>query len=377
MKILFTGGGTGGHLFPALAIAEEFIRNKPDAEILYIGNGDTIEAREVPARGIAFKAVPSRWLQLGYEGRGFFWNMSEIFKASKNMGAGLIKSRKIIKEFKPDIAIGSGGFVSFPVILAAESLGVKCYIHEQNATPGRGNRIMAKKARKIFTGFPGTEDSLGYPEKTIYTGNPVRDEFRYLDKAECRTRLGIPEDDFVLFTVGGSTGAEILNEIALEYARRINKKSGFTLICGTGKNLFDEYREKAIAAGIELGGNIRFESFISNIKDCIGAADLVICRAGAMTLAELLVAGKPSIIIPYPGSVGEHQYYNAKTVQDAGGAVLYEQKDADPEAICDKIEELRLTEGKLDEMGKSSLKIAPVSVASRIYDEIMADYEKR
>ena len=374
MRVIFTGGGTGGHLFPALAIAEEFIKNNPEAEFLYLGNGRTIEAKEVPARGIPFKAVPSRWLQLGY--KGLLWDISEVFQSSTSMLAGLIKARSIIKKFKPDIAIGSGGFVSFPVILAAENLGVKCYIHEQNATPGRGNRIMAKKARKIFTGFPGTDDSLGYPEKTIYVGNPVREEFFNLDKKESRKTLGIPEDDFVVFTVGGSTGAEILNEIALEYAKRINKKEGTTLICGTGNNLFDIYKEKALEAGIELGGNIRLEGFISNIKDCIAAADLVVCRAGAMTIAELLVAGKPSIIVPYPGSVGEHQYYNAKTIQDAGGAIMYEQKDADPIVVCNTIEELEKDRERIRRMGEACLGMAPESVASKIYREIMADYEK-
>ncbi|MBO4235052.1 MAG: UDP-N-acetylglucosamine--N-acetylmuramyl-(pentapeptide) pyrophosphoryl-undecaprenol N-acetylglucosamine transferase, partial [Firmicutes bacterium] len=281
-----------------------------------------------------------------------------------------------IRKFKPDIAIGTGGFVSFPVIIAAESQGVKCYIHEQNAAPGRGNKIMAKKARKIFTGFPGTEESLGFPEKTMYVGNPVREEFYQLDKSKSRKNLGIPENDLVIFSVGGSLGAEAINNIALEYARRINEKEGNTLICGTGRTLLKTYSELAENEGIELGGNIRMEGFISNIKDCIGAADLVICRGGAMSISELLVSGRPSIIIPYPGSVGDHQYYNGKTVQDAGGGIVYEQKDADPIVVCDKIEELVSTPGKLEEMGKACLEIAPSSVASTIYEEIMSDYEK-
>ena len=374
MRVLFTGGGTGGHFFPALAIAEEFIKNNPEAEFLYVGNGDAIEGKEVPARGIEFKSVPSRWLQLGF---GLFSDISEVFLSSTNMAAGIIKSRSIIKKFKPDIVIGSGGYVSFPVILAAEQLGVRCYIHEQNATPGRGNKIMAKKARKIFTGFPGTENSLGYPEKTIYTGNPVREEFSHLDKAAARRRLEIPDEDFVVFTVGGSLGAEILNDIALEYAERISKDDGVTLICGAGKNFFEEYKEKALSKGIKLGGSIRLEGFISNVMDCVAAADLVVCRAGAMTLAELLVAGKPSIIVPYPGSVGEHQYHNAKTVEDAGGAIVYEQKDADPKVVCDTIEKLRKDREKLKGMEEACLSIAPKSVASKIYNEIMADYENK
>ena len=374
MRVLFTGGGSGGHFFPAIAIAEEFKKRLPDAELLYVGNKKAIESREAPAHGIDFKAVPSRYLDFGYG--GFFDNVHELFASSTQMAAGLIKSNSVVKKFKPDIAIGTGGFVSFPVILAAEHQGVKCYIHEQNAAPGRGNRVMAKKARKIFTGFPGTEDSLGYPEKTLYVGNPVREEFFHLDKSESRKNLGIPENDFVVFSVGGSLGAEAINNVALEFARRINKKEGSTLICGTGRPYLEQYKEIAAREGIEVGGNIRMEGFISNIKDCIGAADMVICRAGAMSISELLVVGRPSIIIPYPGSVGDHQYHNGKTVQDAGGAVMYEQKDADPVVVCDKIEEIAGTPGKLEEMGKACKKIAPSSVSAKIYEEIMADYEK-
>ena len=373
MRVVFTGGGSGGHFFPALAIAEEFMKNNPEAEFLYIGHHDAIETREAPAHGIPFKSVPSRWLQLG---GGFFWDLREVFKSSTSMLAGITKSLYILKRFRPDFVIGTGGFVSFPVITAAERLGIKCYIHEQNATPGRGNKLLAKKARKIFIGFPGTENALGYPERTLYVGNPVRDEFRNLDKKESRRKLGIPEDNFVVFSVGGSLGAMVLNDIALEYAKRINNDEGCTLICGTGKQYFEEYSDKAGFAGIELGGHIRFESFISNIKDCIGAADLVICRAGAMTLAEVLVAGRPMIIVPIPDSVGNHQFFNAKTIRDAGGAILYEQKDVDPSVVCEKIEELKNNPEKLNLMSEANLRIAPSKVASKIYEEIMADYEK-
>lgn len=374
MRVILTGGGTGGHFFPALSIAEELQRRYPDIQLLYLGHDGYIESKVIPEKGIDFVHIPSRWME-SFIGN-IFYRGKEIILASVNMAAGLIKARSVIKKFKPDFVIGTGGFVSFPVIIAAEQMGIKCYIHEQNAAPGRGNRMFAKKARKIFAGFPGTEDTLGYAEKTIYVGNPVREEFKNIDKEKARETLGVDQDAFLVFTVGGSLGSETLNDVAFEYAKRIKERENCALICSTGSELYDRYVEKAKAEGINLGEKIRLEGFIKDIKSCIGAADLVVCRAGAMSIAELLVAGRPSIIIPYTGSVGNHQYYNAKSVYDAGGALFYEEKDMTPALICDKIEELEKDRARLEEMGKACLKIALNNSASIICDEIIADYEK-
>lgn len=372
MKIVFTGGGSGGHFYPALAIAEEFQKRNPDAELLYIGHAGYVESREAPAHGIEFKSVPSRWLELY---GNIFNKASEVIKASFGMLGGIIKSGVILRKFNPDVVIGTGGFVAFPVIKAAEFMGMSCYLHEQNAAPGRGNLSLAKKAKRIFTGFPNTEKTLGFPEKTVYTGNPVRSDFSDLSKEESRKRLGIGEDEFVLLTVGGSLGSETINSVAHEYAKRINGKKGYTLICGTGSPYFDDFSKRLAEEGIS-GENIRVHSYIDNMKDCISAVDMVVCRAGAMSIAELLVAGRPSIIIPYPNSVGEHQYHNAKSVQDAGGGVFYEEKDMNPKVICDKVEELAGNPDILAEMGNNCRKIAPINASETIYKEIMADYER-
>lgn len=374
MRIVFTGGGTGGHFFPALSIAEEFKKRYPDAELLYLGHDGYIESKVAPAHGIEFKHIPSRWME-NYTG-SIFYRISEVASSSVNMAAGLLKARRVINKFKPDFVVGTGGFVSLPVVFAAEGLGIKCYLHEQNAAPGRGNKMMAKKARKIFVGFPGTEDSLGYPEKTIYVGNPVRDEFHHIDKKESRKKLGIPEDDFVVFTVGGSLGSETLNDIALEYAKRINGKGGHTLICSTGSPLYEIYKDKAEQAGITLDSKIRFEGFIENMKDSIGGADIVCCRAGAMTIAEIFAAGVPAIIIPYPGSVGDHQYHNARTAFEAGAALFYEEKDMNSAFVCDRIEELEKDRERLEKMRKACVEASPENTVSIICDEIIADYEK-
>lgn len=373
MKVILTGGGSGGHFYPALAIAEEFRKNDPDVELLYLGHEGYIESREAPAHNIPFKSVPSRGLEMPY---GFIRNAGEVAITGFSMAAGIVKARSIIKRFRPDIAVGTGGFVSFPVIMAAQSLGIKTYLHEQNAAPGRGNRRLARKARKIMIGFPGTEDSLGYPEKTVYTGNPVRSDFANLDKSLSRQSLGIPDESFVVFSVGGSLGAETINKIALEYAGRIKDDENKYLISGTGSLYYEDCVGQAKNEGIELGNRIRMEGYIQNMKDCIAASDLVICRAGAVSIAELLVAGRPSIIIPYSGSVGDHQYYNAKSVQDAGGAVMYREEDADPIVVCNRIEELSRDLNGLKEMGKACAAISPKDARRNIYSEIITDYEK-
>ena len=374
MRVILTGGGTGGHFFPSLSIAEELKKRCPDVELLYLGHDGYIESKVAPKKGIKFIHIPSRWME-NYYG-GIIHRASEVLLSGTNMAAGLLKARRVVKKFNPDFVIGTGGFVSLPVVLAAEGLGIRCYLHEQNAAPGRGNRMMAKKARKIFAGFPGTEESLGYPEKTAYAGNPVRDEFKNIDKSASRKALGIPEDDFVVFSVGGSLGSETINDIAIEYAKRIMTREHHTLISGLGSMYYEEYIKKATEAGITVGDKIRLSGFIDDMKNCIGAADIVICRAGAMSIAELLVAGRPSIIIPYPGSVGDHQYYNAKSVFDAGAGLFYEEKDMTSSLVCDDIDELEKDRERLNKMGEACLAIAPFEAASIICDEILADYEK-
>ena len=386
MRVIFGCGGTGGHLYPALAIAEKIKMKEPDSEILFIGSKKGLESEVVPREGYPFRSIPTQ----GMQERD---TPLQKVALSANVGlsnlAGFAKASAIIRKFKPDAIIGTGGYVCFPILLAGEMAGIPCYIHEQNAVPGRANKALAKKAKKLFVGFRGTEDVFGYPEKTIFTGNPVRNDFSNLNKEESRDRLNIPQDDFVVFAFGGSLGALTINKIAMEYMKRIKGVGGRTLLFGTGRRFFHECIEKCTEKNLidpskylvnEDDGNqeyyddgsIRVYGYINNMKDFIAASDLMICRAGALSLAEIMVAGKPGIIVPIPNSVGNHQYYNAKAVSDAGGAFLVEESQMDLNVINEKIEYLAKNRHALEKMGEACKSVASIDAADRIYEEIKA-----
>lgn len=369
MRCVFGGGGTGGHLYPALAIAEKIVKEEPDSKILFIGSKDRIESEIVPKMGYDFISVPTSPMS---SGDGFLKKVSLGANTGLSNFAGVAKSLSIIKKFKPDAVIGTGGYVCLPVVLAGQIAGIPTYVHEQNAVPGRANKVLSKRCKKLFVGFKGTEDAFGYPEKTIFTGNPVRAEFQFLDKDASREKLGIPKNDFVVFAFGGSLGSATINEISLAYLERIKDKSDRTLLIGTGRRFHEECIDRCNAKGLPTEGKVRFEGYIDNMKDYVAASDVLICRAGALSLAELMVAGKPAIIVPIPNSVGNHQYYNARTVADAGAAFLVDERDMDLDDICEKIEYLASSPSTVQKMGEICASMAKVDAADIIYREILS-----
>lgn len=369
MRVVVTGGGTGGHLYPALAVADSLRDKYPDTQILYIG-GDGIESEVVPKYGYDFCEVPARWF---YRGEGVLFTIREFFRAAYATAKGIRASKKLISEFRPDAVIGTGGFVSVPVILAAHSRGVRCLIHEQNAFPGMANKIMARFADRVLLGFPGTEKRFPHPERCIYTGNPVRKEFFETDPAEAKKALGIPEGTLTVFTLGGSLGSHTINEAAYEYAKRISGRSDRFLIFGTGNRFYDEYRRRADEDG--LSDNILMLGYIDDMPGKLAACDLMICRAGALSLAEVAACGKPAIIIPYPWSADDHQYHNARSVEERGAALLVKEDDTVPEHVASLAEMLISDGARLAKMRHCSISAAQAAVADMIAGEIRNVYE--
>ncbi|MBP3815725.1 MAG: undecaprenyldiphospho-muramoylpentapeptide beta-N-acetylglucosaminyltransferase [Firmicutes bacterium] len=367
MKCIFGCGGTGGHLYPALAIAEKIKKEEPNSEIIFMGSKKGLEAEVVPAEGYKFVSIPA-------QGMDETDTLIQRAVLNVNVGlsnlAGVTKALAVIRSFKPDAIIGTGGYVSFPVLFAGELLKVPCYIHEQNAVVGRANQALAKNAKKLFVAFKGMEDSFGYPEKTIFTGNPVRAEFSNLSKVEARENLGISMNDFVVFAFGGSLGAATINNIAIDYLERSKNKPDRTLLFGTGRRFYEECITRIKDLGLPTEGRVRVEGYINNMKDYVGAADLLICRAGALTLTELLVAGRPAVIVPIPHSVGNHQYYNAKAIADAGGAFMVEENNFNLDDISEKIEYLAKSRMALERMGEVCKAMAPLDAVEKIYREI-------
>ncbi len=368
MRVIVTGGGTGGHIYPALAIADKFREIDPSTEVLYVGNAVGIEKEIVPNSGYDFKMVTARWFDK--------ISPMEAVKTGLAVSKGISQSKKIIKEFKPDIIVGTGGFVCFPMLLAGKLMKCPTYIHEQNAYPGLANRTLEKTVNKIFLGFDDAREFFKMPQKLVYAGNPVRKNFFTTTKKEAREKLGIAQDDFVVFTFGGSIGSMKINEIAFELLDVFNGHEKTKMIIGTGKWYYEEAMELLAKKGIEAKDNIRIKGYIDNMDLHLLACDLVICRSGALSVAETTVAGKAAIFVPFPEAAGNHQFYNAKAVADKGGAMLIEEKDLIAEDVVKDVLSLKNNPEKLAAMSKASRECAPDKALDIICGTIIEDYKR-
>jgi undecaprenyldiphospho-muramoylpentapeptide beta-N-acetylglucosaminyltransferase len=363
MRAIVTGGGSGGHIYPALAIADKIKERDPESEILYIGNDIGLEKDIVPGSGYPMELVSAKWLDRR--------NIFKIFDTGYSTLKGVRQSLKIMKKFKPDVVIGTGGFVCFPVIYAGHKYGARCFLHEQNAFPGVANRSLERYAEKVFLGFAEAGHYFKEPEKHVVVGNPVRKRFFEITREEARKTLGIADGEFVIFSFGGSQGAEGINNVAFELMRKVSGMEGVTFVFGTGSQYYQEIIEKADKEGIDHNGNIWIRSYINDMQNYLAASDLVISRAGALSVAETTVCGTASILIPSPNVTGNHQYFNAKSVADRGGAVLIEEKDLTAEKLIDEVMKLKNDPEALKKMSVAARACAPERATDLIYEGIV------
>lgn len=363
MRVIVTGGGTGGHIYPALAIADKFKEMNSDTEILYVGNDEGIEKDVVPKAGYPLELVDARWLD-----KSSPW---QLIKTGGRVAKGIFEASRVMRRFKPDIVIGTGGYVCFPVIIAGKRFGAKTFLHEQNAFPGLANRTLEKHVNKVFLGFADAAKYFKEPKKMVEAGNPVRKSFFSLSKEAAREKLGFPKDEFIVFSFGGSLGAEKINEVAFELMRVVNGHDGMRMVFGTGKWYYDSILEKAREKEITLRDNILIKDYIDDMENYLAASDLIISRAGALSVAETTVCGKACILIPSPNVTGNHQYYNAKAVADRGGAVLLEEKDLTAERLIAEVMHLKNNPQEAEKMGRASRSCAPVKALDIIYNEVM------
>ena len=365
MKVVLTGGGTGGHVYPALAVADKIREREPDSEIMFLGSSFGFEAQLVPQKGYDYTIIHARGMEIG---GGFFSKVKELIASIIGTGIGIGQAKRELKKLKPQAVLGTGGFVSLPVILAANSLKIPCYIHEQNTYPGRGNMIMAKYAKKVMLGFDEAREIFPEKEKMVFVGNPVRDIFLRADKNEARKKLGISLDDFFVFSFGGSMGSNEINLVAMEHLKRVKDKPGHTVVMGTGEQFYEKIQGELAKEGIETSDKIRVYDYIENMDDHIAAADLIIARAGALTIAEITTCGRAAIYIPLSWSVNNHQYYNAKSIVDRGGGLLVDETTMDVGHVCDQIDSLAEDKEKLRTMEEASKKCSMPYAADSIYE---------
>lgn len=362
MRVIVTGGGTGGHIYPAIAIADKIKEMEPDSEILYIGNEVGLEKDIVPKAGYPIELVTAMWLDRSH--------ILKIFKTGWGVMKGTAEAKKIMKRFRPDVVIGTGGYVCVPVLLAGHRYGARTYLHEQNAFPGVANRMLEKYVKNIFLGFPDARKYFKEPQKLIDAGNPVRHTFFEMSKESARRKLGFPQDAFIVLSFGGSLGAEKINEVAFDLMEAVNGQEKIILVFGTGKGYYEEILQRARDKGIQIQDNILMKDYIDNMDQYLMSCDLVISRSGALTVAEATVCGKAAILIPSPNVTGNHQYYNAKAVADKGGAVLIEEKDLTSRQVVEEVLRLKNNPRLIQDMSLASKACAPDHALDIIYRTI-------
>ncbi len=353
MRVLIACGGTGGHINPGLAIADIIKSKYPDAEFLFAGTPKGMEAKLVPQAGYKLETIKVA----GFQRKISLENIGRNFKAVAYLAASGKRAKEIINDFKPDIAIGTGGYAAGPVIRKAARMGIPTAIHEQNAYPGVTNKLLSKEVDYVML---TVKEALDFMDKSKFeysvTGLPVRSNISLtMSKTEARKKLGF-NDDFTILSFGGSLGAGCINDTMTEAIKwHTKKKLNINHIHGYGGMGKDTFPQAMKAAGIPLKSDrLRITEYINDMNVCLAAADLVICRSGASTLAELEAAGKASILIPSPIVAGNHQYHNAMVLGNAGAAVVIEQKDVTNQKIINEIEMLYKSPDKVAVMSKSA-----------------------
>lgn len=350
MKYLFAAGGTGGHVNPALAVAGYIREQEPDAQILFVGTAEKIEAKLVPAAGFDFKTIRISGFKRGFSPSDIKNNVQTVVR----MFSATAESRRIIRAFQPDVAIGFGGYVSGPVIREAHKLGVKTVIHEQNAYPGVTNKTLAKVVDRVLLTDPAAEKYLACRNAPIVTGLPVRGQILSANRDLARFELGLDEKPLIL-SFGGSLGARSINRAVTELIAARHGTGACHFIHATGQNgldMPDQLRERGVDLDREHHVDVR--TYIDDMDRCLAAADLVICRAGASTISELEALGRASILVPYPHATENHQYYNALTLSDAGAAIVVKDQELTGELLIKKVDELLRDPNQLKRMGEQA-----------------------
>lgn len=362
MRLILSGGGTGGHIYPALAIADEVKRVFPKAEILYVGTEKGMEKDIVSKAGYPFRAVDISGI-----------DRSSMLKASRSLikfPKSFFQAFSIIKEFKPDVVLGTGGYVSFPVVLAGTFFNCKTMIHEQNVFPGLANRNLASRVDYVFLTFEETKKYLRGRNVKV-TGLPVRQEIMEVKREKALHDLEL-EDKFTLVAFGGSRGAMSINNAMLEVVQRYKDDENIQIIWITGHTGYEEIKEK-LKQNIDdkMKLTLRLFPYMYNIEEALAVAHLAVCRAGASTLCELAILGLPAILIPYPYAAEGHQEKNARSLKEKKAAEMVIDEYLDGDTLYNKIEYLRCNPHLLAEMRSNLLKEAKPHALKDIVETIL------
>jgi len=357
IRLLLAAGGTGGHVYPAIAIADAARELSGNSDVLFVGTRDRMEWQAVPGAGYDIKSV---WIS-GFHRRLTPQNLLFPIK----LAVSLVQSFSILKQFKPDVVVACGGFAAGPIGWVAAKLGIPLVIQEQNSYPGVTNRLLAKHASKIFTAFDAAKEFLP-KEKIELTGNPVRDSLKVRNKANALKQFGFSDDTPVMLVLGGSGGAKALNDAMAANLDSLHHEQGLQIIWQCGKNYYDDL------SGIineEDYPNLRLLGYIDDMPAAYGAATLVLTRAGASTCSELMMIGKPSVLVPSPNVAGNHQTKNAKAMVDNGASILIRENELN-EALTGQLSKILFDEQKLTDMSDAALGLAKPNAAEQIAEQL-------
>ena len=366
MKILFTCGGTAGHVNPAVALAQMFQARNPGCEVLFVGADGGMETRLVPKEGYPIETVTITNFRRSFSPAAIGHN----FKTLLNMNKSKKQANAILDRFQPDLVVGTGGYASYPVVNAAAARGIPTAVHESNAVPGLTTKALSKVVDVVMVGFEESRNHYDDPSKVVVTGTPVRSDFFQYTRKEARAKLGLTDDRPLVLSVWGSLGAEEMNRQIVDFiSRECADGEPFHHIHGAGRD-YQTVCQALKAKGVKTSASIDVREYIYDMPVVMAAADLVLCRAGASTISELTAIAKPSILVPSPNVVADHQTKNARVLEGAGGAVLLPESESSGEKLYQVAASILNDKEKREAMSAALRAMAVADAAEQIYNTL-------
>lgn len=369
MKVLFTCGGTAGHINPAVALARLFQEKDAGCGVLFVGADGGMETRLVPKEGYEIRTVTITNFQRSLSPAALGHNVKTVL----NMNKSRKQAGAILDEFQPDLVVGTGGYASYPVVNAAAKRGIPTAVHESNAVPGLTTRTLSKVVDAVMVGFEESRSHYDCPGKVVVTGTPVRGDFFRYNRKEARACLGLTDDRPMVLSYWGSLGAQVMNGMMAEFIRmECDAGEPFHHLHGAGRD-FSRLNRELGEKGVDLGGHpsVEVREYIYDMSVAMAAADLVICRSGASTISELAAIAKPSILVPSPNVTADHQTKNARVLAGAGGAVLLPESECTPKRLYETAAELLGDKARRSAMSRALTEMAVSDAAENIYGTLM------
>ncbi len=375
-KVVITGGGTGGHIYPALAIAEQLVNDSDVTDLLYIGKRNSMEQDVIPAHHIAFQGISFSGMPRTLTWRFIPWGIQLI--------QSILEAYRLLNDFQPHMVFGTGGYVSAPVLMSAKLLGIPYIVHEPDAHPGLVNRLMGRWATAATGAFQEAQALIKTRDFNV-TGNPIRGKIGHLTKADALACLGNPvvgwhADDPVLVVTGGSQGSRTLNQAVIEALPELINRLGLRVIHQTGQGLYDETRVALQQNGFEAHPSLWVQPFFTDMAAVWGASDVALCRSGSLTLSELYICGLPSVLVPFPYAAADHQRKNAQASEQAGASVMIPDSDCTADRLVKTLEKLLSAPKdpeRLNRMREASRSLAHPDATQAIVSLIKAMRKKK